>query len=450
MQLAETRGSTVSVRLICQFVLLGMATLMAPVAARAQVSFYTAVDMALRNSTQVRMSAADVQHAEAGVMESVDAYKPSFLVGSTLGYSYGFPVGQPSVYSVSAQSLAFSFSQPDYIRSARAGLLAAQLQLKDTRQQVILTVALDYIELTTIEQQMTALDQQTGFVQKLVEIESERVGAGVDSRVELTQARLTGAQVALRRLHLVDQAEMVRARLAHLTGLSSKDLVSEPQTIPTAPDISLQAGLEGSVMDNNSGVKAAYALAQSKLFTAFGDARQYNRPTFGFGGEYNRYAKFNNYNEYYLRFQHNNFNVGVQITFPLFDATRKAKAKGSSAEAAQAKAQADQVRDQAGEQMLQLQKNITELEAQEQVAELQNELAQDQLDAITTQLHLGSGIPGAPAPLPKDEQAARVGERSRFVDLLETRFQLTQARLALLRTTGRIEEWAKTVPATHP
>jgi hypothetical protein len=27
---------------------------------------------------------------------------------------------------------------------------------------------------------------------------------------------------------------------------------------------------------------------------------------------------------------------------------------------------------------------------------------------------------------------------------------LTQARLALLRTTGRIEEWAKTVPATHP
>ena len=65
----------------------------------AQVSFYTAVDLALRNSTQVRISAADVQRAEAGVMESVDAYKPSFSVGSSLGYSYGFPVGQPSVYT---------------------------------------------------------------------------------------------------------------------------------------------------------------------------------------------------------------------------------------------------------------------------------------------------------------------------------------------------------------
>jgi hypothetical protein len=81
---------------------------------------------------------------------------------------------------------------------------------------------------------------------------------------------------------------------------------------------------------------------------------------------------------------------------------------------------------------------------------LQNEVAQDQLDTITTQLRLGSGTPGAPAPLPKDEQAARIGERSRFVDLLETRFELTQARLSLLRSMGRIEDWAKTVPAARP
>ena len=100
--------------------------------------------------------------------------------------------------------------------------------------------------------------------------------------------------------------------------------------------------------------------------------------------------------------------------------------------------------------MLQLQKNIAELVAQEEVAALQNEVAQDQLDTITTQLRLGSGTPGAPAPLPKDEQAARIGERSRFVDLLETRFQLTQARLSLLRSMGRIEDWAKTVPAARP
>jgi len=438
------------VRRACQFVLLGIFALIAQSGALAQVSFYTAVDLALRNSTPVRIGAAQVQHAEAAVMESIDAYKPSFVVGSSLGYSYGFPVGQPSVYSVSASSLAYSFSQPDYIRSARAALLAAQLQLKDTRQQVILDTALAYIQLNTVSEEITALDQQTGFVDKLVEIETDRVNAGVDSKVELTKARLTGAQISLRRLHLVDQAALLRVRIAHLTGLNPPDIVSEPQTIPKAPEVSRDGSIESLVMDGNNGVKAAYASARSKLYTSFGDDRQNNRPTFGFGGEYNRYAKFNNYNEYYLRFQHNNFNVGIQITLPLFDATRKAKAKGSGAEAVQATAEADQMRDQAGEQILQLQKSVTELGAQEQVAELQNELAQDQLDAITTQLHLGSGSPGAMTPLPKDEQAAHIGERSRFVDMLDTRFQLTQARLSLLRSMGRIEDWAKGVPVARP
>jgi outer membrane protein TolC len=427
----------------CQYVLLGTIALLSQ-GARAQVSFYTAVDLALRNSTQVRISAAEVQHAEAGVMESVDAYKPSFSVGSSLGYSYGFPVGQPSIYSVSAQSLAFSFSQPDYIRSARSVLLASQLQLKDTRQQVILDAGLDYIELTTVNQQITALDQEMEFVHKLVEIETERVGAGVDSKVELTQARLSGAQITLRRLHMVDQADLLRDRLAHLTGLKPGDIVPDPQTIPKAPEISPDGSVE------TDSIKAAYESAKSKLYTAFGDARQNNRPTLVFGIEYNRYAKFNNYSEYYLRFQHNNFNVGVQITLPLFDATRTARAKGSSAAAAASRAQADQARDQSEEQVLRLQKSVGELTAQEDVAELQNELAQDQLDTVTTQLRLGSGIQGTAAPLPKDEQAAHIGERNRFVDLLATRFQLTQARLSLLRSLGRIEEWAKATPVVQP
>ncbi len=436
-------------RRACQFVLLGISTLIAQSGALAQVSFYTAVDLALRNSTPVRISSAQVQHAEAAVMLSIDAYKPSFVVGSSLGYSYGFPVGQPSVYSVSASSLAFSFSQPDYIRSARAALLAAQLQLKDTRQQVIMDTALAYIQLTTVGEEIRALDQQTGYVLRLVEIETDRVNAGLDSKVELTKARLTGAQVALRRLHLVDQSDMLRLRLAHLTGLNQADIVSEPQTIPDAPEISRDGSSASQVMEDNNGVKAAYASARSKLYVARGDDRQNNRPTFAFGGEYNRYAKFNNYNEYYLRFQHNNFNVGIQITLPVFDATRKEKAKSSSSEAVEATAQADQMRDQAGEQILQLQKSVAELTAQEQVAELQNELAQDQLDAITTQLHLGSGTPGAAAPLPKDEQGAYIIERSRYTDMLETRFQLTQARLSLLRSMGRIEDWAKAVPVPH-
>ena len=203
-------------------------------------------------------------------------------------------------------------------------------------------------------------------------------------------------------------------------------------------------------IDGNTGIQAAYASAKSKMYNAFGDDRQNNRPTFAFGLEYNRYAKFNNYNEYYLRFQHNNFNVGVQITLPLFDATRKARAQGSSAEAAQATAQADQLRDQTGEQVLRLQKSIAELAAQEQVAELQNELSQDQLDAITTQIRLGSGNPGAAAPLPKDEQGAPHPGAQPLCRHAGNPLPVDEARLSFLRSMGRIEDWAKSSPPPRP
>ena len=67
----------------------------------------------------------------------------------------------------------------------------------------------------------------------------------------------------------MDQAELLRVRIAHLTGLSPPDIVCEPQTIPKAPEISQEGSTESLVMDSNNGVKAAYASARSKLYTVF-------------------------------------------------------------------------------------------------------------------------------------------------------------------------------------
>ena len=103
--------------------------------AKAQISFYTAVDLALRNSHEVKMAAADVDRAAAGVPQAKDAYVPTMAIGSSLGYSYGFPVGQPTVVNATANSLVLSFSQPAMIRSARASLAAAQASLRDTREK---------------------------------------------------------------------------------------------------------------------------------------------------------------------------------------------------------------------------------------------------------------------------------------------------------------------------
>jgi outer membrane protein TolC len=435
---------------------LAICALLCPLGAFAQISLLTAVDQALRNSTAVRIAAADVQRAAGALSESRDVYIPTFAVGSSVGYSYGFPLGQPSIVNITSQSLLFTFSQKDYIRSARAALEAAQHSLADARQQVVLDAALDYIQLDTDRRRIEALDDQNGAASRLAIIEQQRLDAGVGTRQDLLRAKLVSAQLRLKRLHIQDDIEEVQNRLAHLTGLPADSLLTEPQSIPPSPDLERDnpSPLTATITAmNTEGVRAAYASSRSRSYQAFGDARQSYRPTVGFGATYSRFSEVNNYQEYYRNFQHNNFEAGLQINWPLFDASKKAKERQSVAEAARSVAQADQARDQSGESIVLLQKSLRELAAQQDVAQLQNELAQSQLDAILTQLNNPVATPGATPLTPREEQQARIEERRRYEDVLDAGFEMTKAELSLLRATGQIEQWcasATGLPESKP
>jgi outer membrane protein TolC len=373
------------------------------------------------------------------------------VLGSSLGYSYGFPVGQPSVYNIGSQSLIYSFSQPDYIRAARAGLQSAQLNLKDDEEQVALDTALAYVQLDTDLRLLAALEEEKSYSEKLVGIEQERLQAGVDGRMELTRAELTSAQVEAKRMHLEDEVAQLRQKLSHLTGLPATNFMPDTKSIPADPTFEAGDADKGRI-DGNDAVAAAEANARSKTMLSFGDAKQNYRPVFAFGGEYNRYAKFNNYAEYYLRFQHNNFDAGVQITIPLFDASKRAKARESAADAVRATAEADQARNQVSEQVLTLRHSIEEMKVQRRIAQLKSELASEQLATVQSEMKNGSGSPNAAPLTPKDEQLAHIEERERYQDALDAGFQLTRTELSLMRSLGEIQDWTHStlVPAPKP
>lgn len=424
-------------------------TLLSAWSAKAQVSLYTVVDLALRNSTAVRIARADVLRATAGLTQTKDAYIPNLVLGSSLGYSYGFPLGEPSVFNVSSQSLLFTFSQPDYVRSARASLQAAEFSLKDSREQVILDASLDYIQLSKTQQTLAALDQEKQDADKLVNIEEDRVLAGVETPMELTKAKLTSARIDLKRIHLQNDADALRQQLAHLTGMPAASFITNASSIPAISPLSNKNADSTLLTVNNAGVQAAGANAKSKMYTAFGDARQIFRPQLAFGLDYSLFAKFNNYTQYYnsQSFQYNNLAVGIQIRVPLFDASTKAKERASAADAAHASAEAEQTRNNVNERILQTQNSLNELTAQQRVSQLQAEYAQEQLESIETQLNSGSGDAANTNRLtPKDEQLARIEERQRYEDVLDANFAVTKAMLNLMRSLGTIEDWAKSAP----
>lgn len=433
-------GKYLTTRICCWWIIATGALLGASQAA-AQISLSSTVALALQNSTQVRMAAADVQRANAGLAETKDAYIPNFVVGSGVGYTYGFPVGQPSIFNVASQSLLFSFSQPSYVRAARAALKSAQLSLKDKQDQVMLDCALAYVQLDTDTRELAALAEEKGAAERLIDIEYQRLNAGVASRIDYTKAQITSAQVDLKRLHVEDDAAQQRRKLQHLTGLPAASFIPETKSIPSAPEFSGDSELADQAVASNNGIQAAAANAKSKLQLYYGDARQNYRPQFGFGVEYNRYAEFNNYQDYYLRFQHNNFNVGIQITLPLFDARNRAKARESAADAKHAEIEVEQAKNEASEQVTTLQHSLTELKAQQRFAQLQSQLAQEQLESVQSQLTNGTGSPNAAPVTPKDEELARIQAQEKYQDTLNADLSVMRAKLSLMRAIGTIQIW---------
>jgi outer membrane protein TolC len=146
--------------------------------AGAQLSFTTAIDLALKNSPKVLMAKAEVDKAVAALAQTRDIYIPTLVGGSGLGFSYGFPVGQPSVFNVTSQSLIFNFSQVDYIRAARASLDAANLALKDARMAVAEDAAVTYVALERDLRRQDALSEEAAYAVRLVSIVQDRLDAG--------------------------------------------------------------------------------------------------------------------------------------------------------------------------------------------------------------------------------------------------------------------------------
>jgi outer membrane protein TolC len=416
--------------------------LLTPLAAGAQISLSSAVAMAEKNSTSVRGAVATVRKAAAALEETTDAYIPNFVMGVSPGYAYGFPLGAPSFFNVTSQSLVLSWAQRDYLRAARTALNGANLNLKDVQQQVELDVALDYVQLDCDLKEIASLEQEGGYAASLLQIEQDRVQAGVDPHMSELQAQLTAAQVDEKRIQLENDADAMRQKLAHLTGLPAAGIQTVSASIPATPAPTTAATEDDNAVRENPGISAGYANAKSKWYVAFGDAKQNHRPTASFSGEYALFEETPGYTNYYKTFQYNNVEFGIQITFPLFDASRRAKAQESNADAVHALADADAARDLLSEQTSMMRGNARELAAQQRVAQTQSEIAQEQLKTVETELTNGTGTPNAPIP-PSQAQKARIEERQYYVEMLDANLAVTKAELNLMRVTGQIDAWVR-------
>lgn len=431
-------------RTVLPIAALALALVVAPAALSAQVSLSTLVDLAARNSSAVKLAQADLQKANAALAQTYGVFVPSASFGSGLPAFpvVGFTGNLPTIWEANLQSMVFSMPQIRYIQAARAGLKAAQLNLKDAHEQVALETSTAYVELDTVDRELNAVRQQETYASELVKIEQQRAEAGVDPLSDVLQARLTAAELKLKRLHLETRAATLASQLSVLTGLPPASITPDHDSIPEIPAV--QANDAPPTLP---GIESARMMERSKERVAKAEEERRWFPQIAFGIQYNRNTTLlNSINYYYAHpIPANNFSSGFSIQLPIFNFTQRATAQESAADALRAKVEVEQAQRQNDVQIATLTGTLRELDAQAEIASLKQQIATEQLKSVLTQMEFGNGSgtgPGAQPQLsPKAEQLARIDERQKFEDSLDAGLDLSKARLNLLRALGHMQDW---------
>ncbi len=423
------------------------------------VSLKRVVELALAHATGAAIAAADEQRASATYRELHNNYVPQVSTGAGLGYSYGFPLAlegsAPALFNINAQSALLNPSLRDFMHAAKVDSAVASLKTKDQRNQVIQDAALSYAELAKWEQRLARLQETEAAANKMQEAVAERVKEGVDSEIDGTKARLSAARVRLRIAEAQGAADVLREHLAKLTGLPTANIQTDPDSIPASPAAAPAQDATKEAADANPSVQAAVEHARAQYLRAQGEHRAL-WPTVDFAAQYALLSKFNNYQNYYIpskpcttslgeflcvtnQFQQNNATVGVNIRFPLFNASQRSRAQAADADALKATKQAEAARNQVSEETLRLQRSVAQMQAARDVAQLEYEIAEKSLSSVQTRMDAGT------ATL-HDLDDARSQASERFITLQDVTFELERSQVGVLRSTGDLEKWALGTP----
>ncbi len=389
-------------------------------------------------------NAADEQRAFASYREARNQYIPQFIIGSGLGKSWGFPLSlegsAPSILNVNSQSALYNPALRDFLRAAQVEYKAASFQSKDQRDQLIQDATLSYVELNKWESMLGHLQEEQAQAAKMEDIVAQRIREGVDSPSMQAQAKLGSARVRLRIAEAQGSVDVLRNRLAQMTGLPAESIQTTAESVPALPDVNQQDNALGKAVESNPSVLAAQNRATGLDFRARGEHRSL-WPSVDFAAQYAILARYNNYDEFFNAnsFQRHNATIGVAIRFPFFSASQHAHADAADAEAIKGHHDAELAKNKVSEETLRLQRTVQQLAAAQEVASLEYQVSQGNLEALQVKVDAGT------ANL-HDLDDMRNQTNERYQALQDSNFQLQRARIALLRATGELAGWVG-VPA---
>jgi outer membrane protein len=397
-----------------------------------KLTIQEAIQMSLTHSPEILLSEARAKRTEESAREARSLNLPQAILQTGYAYNNGFPMGAPSIFKISGSQSILNSKNANIMRESKEAVKISQYGTDLSRNELASKIAAIYYQLHQARRVASLNLIRLEKTRKQQELIETSLNAGQLRPIDSVMAKTAVAAVQQQLLIAQEQAKVAEAELKEMTGIPSTTSV---QTVDPILESSIYKSDEETLFQqsvkSNPEMLQAEAAIKAKEFHVVAEKGE-NYPRLDAVTEYSLFSRSNNYEDYYRRFQRNNFLIGISLQVPIFNGFR------TSARVAQSKHEVDEEKYKLQRIKSNLRINIQHALSALRIARGALELAGSDLEASKEMIKVNSILLESGRISMKEFEDAQLQLQQKEMAKLEADQNLFQRKLELLRITGSV------------
>ena len=393
-----------------------------------------AVERALQQNPEIAMARLDEVKAQAAVRSQKDPFTPHVNLGSGLAYTNGFPMSidgaAPSVVQARVSQYLFNRQQSYVVARTKEEARGAGITASGKQDDIAYRTAVLFVDAERAARAKEMAAREVESSQKVLATVENRVREGRELPIESKRAALNLARARQAADGLEADRETAETSLAIVLGYGAEDRVhpdAEERSAAPLP-ASEEAAVESALHASKELRRLESQIAAKGLDGRA--AKAAHLPHVDLVAQYGLFAGFNHYQNYFLKYQPNNGEIGVSFVIPvLLGSSVSAAVAQAGAEASKLRIQLANTRNQITADTHLSYRTLRKAESERDVARLDLDLAREQLSLNLALLQEGKIV------LSQVEQA-RMAESGKWIAFYDAQYAIEKARWDLARQTG--------------
>jgi len=393
-----------------------------------------AVEMGIRQNPDIALARLDEEKARQAIRVARSPFSPRVIVGSGLAYTNGFPMSiegsAPSIVQANAAQYIFNRQQSFAVAQAREDARGASIAVVSKRDEVAYRVASLFLDAERAARIGALAQKDTESLQKVLETVRAQVAEGRALPLAEKTALFNLARARQVAGGLEDDQATAEAALAMGLGFPAEDRVRPIEQQRAAPTLQFtEEQAVRSAIESNKDLRLIESKIAAKELEKRGEKAS-RLPRADLVAQYGLFAKFNNYQDYFQKFQRNNGQIGVSFQIPILAGTGvSAQVAQTEVDISRLRLELSNTRNRLSADIQQSFREVKKADAAAEVSRLDLDVARERLSVTLAQMQEGRATLG-------QVEEVRVLENQKWISFYEAQYVVEKARWNVLRLTG--------------